>query len=115
MSTKPKRLYLGGPMRGYPEHNFPSFHEAATALRKLGYDVVNPAELDEAEGITAETPDSAVDLREAFRRDTSALLTCDAIALLPGWSYSKGAQAEKALAEAVDMPVYTYLGGMLLS
>ena len=39
-----KKLYLAGPMRGYPEDNYPHFNEMAAELRKLGYAVFNPAE-----------------------------------------------------------------------
>ena len=37
-------IYVAGPMRGYPEFNFPSFHAAAAQLRAAGHTVFNPAE-----------------------------------------------------------------------
>ena len=40
------RLYLAGPMTGLPELNFPAFHAEAARLRALGYEVVNPAEIN---------------------------------------------------------------------
>lgn len=40
-----KRIYIAGPMRGYPEHNVPAFNRAADRFRALGWDVVNPVDL----------------------------------------------------------------------
>ena len=39
------RVYLSGPMKGYPDSNFPAFHATAAALRARGLEVVNPAEI----------------------------------------------------------------------
>lgn len=44
------KLYLGGPMTGYPEFNFPAFHAAAAVLRADGHEVWSPAEFDLTEG-----------------------------------------------------------------
>ena len=63
-------LYIAGPMRGYPDHNFPAFRAAAAALRRAGYGVVNPAELHSG---VLDLPWS-----EYLRRDL-ALLTSGAI------------------------------------
>ena len=40
------RIYVAGPMTGHPQLNFPAFHTEAARLRALGYEVVNPAELN---------------------------------------------------------------------
>jgi len=45
------KLYLAGPMRGYPEFNHPAFHAAAAELRASGHAVFNPAEHAESLGI----------------------------------------------------------------
>lgn len=41
-----KRVYLSGPMTGLPELNFPAFRVEAARLRALGFEVVNPADLN---------------------------------------------------------------------
>lgn len=91
-----KRLYLAGPMQGLPEHNFPAFNAEATRLRELGYTVVNPAELNEP-GTPWVT---------CMRTDIRMLLLCDAIAMLPGWEKSRGANLEWMIATELGMPVY---------
>jgi hypothetical protein len=109
-------VYLAGPMRGYPNFNFPAFHQAAAMLRAGHYTVFNPAERDEAIHGTkvSHSPTGNLDdikatgfsLREALEADTAWICsTADAIALLPGWEKSKGAVAEKALAEAIGLEV----------
>ena len=91
------RLYVAGPMRGYEYFNFPAFDAASLQLREIGYDVVNPAELDRVEGIHefSELPKGFI--RQAMKRDTAAICDCDGIALLPGWEKSAGVDVEKRL------------------
>lgn len=88
-----QRVYVAGPMRGYPEHNYPAFFEAERQLRDLGYDVVNPARLN----------GSDTEYERCMRRDIAELVTCDAIALLPGWADSRGANMERNIAFDLDM------------
>lgn len=90
-----KRIYLSGPMAGIPEHNFPAFMAHAAQLRAAGYDVVNPAEIDNS-GKTWEG---------CLRADLREMCTCDAIALMPGWEASKGANLELHVAHRLGMEV----------
>lgn len=90
----PGRIYLAGPMTGYPELNFPAFHAEAARLRSLGYDVVNPAEIN---------PDPAADWIDCMRADIRELVTCGTIATLPGWEQSKGATFEASIADRLAM------------
>lgn len=101
------KLYLSGPMTGLPECNYPAFAAAAQHLRNRGATVVSPHELP------ADCPGCANtgiehSWAEHMRVDLAALLTCDVIVLLPGWSESKGAQLEKTVAEAVGLMVIDY-------
>jgi hypothetical protein len=110
------KIYVAGPMRGIPEFNFPAFNAAAAALRALGHWVFNPAERDnETHGtdiskgnLTGDeaqaTKDHGFNLRDALGDDLAFICKhADAIALLPGWERSKGANAEKATAEALGL------------
>jgi hypothetical protein len=91
-----KRIYLSGPMTGIEAFNYPFFNAEAERLRGMGYDVVNPAEVN---------PDATVTWHECLRKDVAALVTCDAIALLDGWEHSKGAHLELHIAHRVGMEV----------
>lgn len=94
-----KRLYISGPMTGYPELNYPSFELAAKQLRALGYQVISPHELN---------PQSGLSYEECLRADIFALLLCDSIALLPGHENSKGATLERQIGEALGMKIGLY-------
>ena len=92
-----KRIYLAGPMTGMPEFNYPAFHAEAARLRQLGYHVENPAEINPEGGSWS----------DCMRRDIPQLLTCDSLALLPGWDKSKGARLEYHVATELGMQVHT--------
>lgn len=101
------RLYLAGPMTGYPRWNFDAFERGASALRSAGFDVVSPAETDLAEGFDPDAPAELFTrehLLAALRRDAELVLASDGVALLDGWRHSKGALAERALARAAGLP-----------
>lgn len=93
-----KRVYLAGPMSGLPELNFPAFHRAAANLRAQGFDVVNPAEINS-------DPDAKWE--DCMRADIAQLVTCEGIALLPGWERSRGAKLEAHIAQELGLrPIY---------
>ena len=111
MSTKRKpRVYIAGPMQGKPLYNFPLFDAAAKQFSKFGYDVISPAELDRQAGFDPAKGDVVTPefLEQARKRDLEALLTCDGIAMLPGWEDSKGARAEHAVALWAGLSVYQW-------
>jgi len=100
------KVYIAGPMTGYPLWNFPAFDEAAEYLRACGYEVVNPADLDRAVGFdeTAEIAPPGF-LRGALKRDLAAICECDAVAVLEGWRLSRGAMLEVLLANRLGLLV----------
>ena len=90
-------------MSNLPELNFPAFHAESARLRALGFDVVNPAEINT-------DPDAA--WAKCMRDDIRELVTCDAIVMLPGHEKSKGATLELHIAERLEMTVH--LAGALV-
>ena len=92
-----KRIYIAGPMTGHIELNFPAFHAAAARIREAGHVAINPAEIN---------PDASMSWKECMRSDIAALVTCDAIHLLPGWENSKGATLEAHIAERLEIEVF---------
>jgi hypothetical protein len=116
--SRARRIYLAGPMRGIPHFNFPAFYKAAEHLRRLGFEVFNPADRDnEHHGtdISAGNIDGCEDraarehgfsLREALGADLAWICAyADAVALLPGWENSAGARAERATGKALGLEI----------
>jgi hypothetical protein len=113
------RIYLAGPMRHIEEFNFPTFNTATAMLREKGHEVFSPAERDVARhggkditkgttGDLKELDKHGFDIRVALCEDTTWICQhAEAIALLPGWQYSKGAVAEYALGVALGLEVTT--------
>jgi len=94
-------LYIAGPMSGLPKKNFPEFHKAAKRLRKRGYKVISPAELETIKPL-------CLTWKDCLRRDLRYVVAkCYAIATLPGWKKSRGAQLETYVAKQLDMQVHT--------
>jgi hypothetical protein len=91
-----KRIYISGPMTGLPDLNFPAFNAEANRLRALGYDVVNPAEIN---------PEPGKSFHECLRTDLREMLTCDTVALLNGWERSVGAHLETHVAHRVGIDI----------
>jgi len=93
-------VYLGGPMTGLPEFNYPEFDRATGRLRAAGIPVHNPAEMH----------DGRTDLpREVYMRESLAsVLKCAAVVMLPGWQESSGAKIEAITAASTGIPVYEY-------
>lgn len=89
------RLYLSGKISG--DANYcQKFMKADIRLREAGYSVIeNPV-------LCAEPGD---DWNTAMRKVLSVMLTCEGVALLPGWEDSKGAVIEAQLALEVGLTV----------
>lgn len=92
-------IYIAGPMTGIPEFNHPAFHAAAAKLRALGWDVVNPAEVN---------PDHSTEWADCLRADIVAMMDCDSVVLLPGWINSRGACLERHIAVQLGMRVFEF-------
>ena len=101
------KVYLAGPMTGYPLFNFPAFKEAREKLRAAGYEVICPAEEDEKEGFDPANPEEITpDQYEAWiDRDLGFIHDCDALVYMPGSEQSNGASREIMFARLKKMPV----------
>jgi hypothetical protein len=99
------KLYLAGPMTGYPQFNFPLFFKAAEIARSWGFDIISPAELDaennEDYEIASNSPDGALGSTtqtygDYLGRDVKIIADegVEGILFLPRWEESKGARLE---------------------
>lgn len=91
------KVYISGPMSDIPLFNRPAFNARAAELRKLGHEVLNPAECDLG-------PDAT--WKDYMLLDIRMLMDADAIDKLDGWEQSKGATFENLVAETVGIPVF---------
>ena len=115
------KIYIAGPMRGKEWFNFPAFDLARVFLRRAGWEVISPADLDREIGFDAlklpyhsdwsDVTKLGFDLKAAVQRDVAAILSCDAIFMLHGWSESRGAKAEKSVAEWLGLIVFYQVDG----
>jgi hypothetical protein len=95
-------LYVAGPMTGIPAFNFPAFEAAAADLRAAGYPVTSPHEVALSDGSAAgDHP-----WQDYVRADLIEMLRhAYAVAVLPGWENSRGANLEVHIAKTLEMPV----------
>lgn len=119
MSGDVLKVYLAGPMSGIPQFNYPLFMEVAGNLRGLGYEVHNPAEMDdpEVQKISMASTDGAFTNGKVGRGTWGDFLSADvkivadevdAVVLLPGWQKSRGARLEAFVAYQIKKPVFAY-------
>lgn len=104
---KPK-IYIAGPMRGLPAYNVGHFNIVAKRLRAKGWDVANPAEIGAEYGTPEQIDADPALLAAVMAADLHALETCDALLLLEGWTTSRGARKELAVALAADMRIFCH-------
>jgi hypothetical protein len=88
------RIYIAGPITGMPGLNRKAFSDASKALKKLGYEPINPMDYTTA----------SMSYHACMRIAIGLLVSCDAIALLRGWEKSKGALIEYELAKPLKIP-----------
>jgi Domain of unknown function (DUF4406) len=102
------KIYISGPMRGIKNFNFPAFDDATKSFRTQGWEVFSPAENAAAKDLKLRkrTAPKGLKLRTIFAVDMDWICYhAEAIYMLKGWENSKGAQAEWALARALNLIV----------
>ena len=97
------KIYLSGPITGLEEEEYINlFTTWELRMLQLGYQTINPVELDQDLEWQLERKPTR---EEYLRHDLKELLTCDEILMLPGWSNSKGAQLERRVASECGIKV----------
>jgi hypothetical protein len=99
------RYYLAGPMTGLPKYNFMSFEIACQKLRKAGFNIVSPHEIEHGE--TEETRGN-LPYETYLRAGLKMLLDCEGLILMTGWETSGGCMRELYVAHAVGMQILFY-------
>ena len=74
------KLYIAGPMTGYPEFNYPAFRMAEAQLRARGYAPLCPVDSEE-HNTTGKPQTWDWYMRHALRM----VLAAEGLALIPGW------------------------------
>ena len=95
------KMYLSGPMTGFPNYNHELFNRVAYEFRQVGFSVCSPAEFFDGD-VTKER-------KEYMREAVKYMLEADTIVLLPGWQESKGARLEAAIATELDLTIVEYV------
>ena len=92
------KIYLSGPMSGYPEKNYPLFRQVAGCLEGDSHDVLDPSR----------NPDGKT-RAQYMAMDVEMVMATNAVVCLPGWELSQGASLEVFLAYELCIPVYAWL------
>lgn len=95
------RVYVSGPMRGYPDQNHEAFAAVTEVMTNDGWVVFNPHAQNKLRGLNG-----GDEFSKLIRGDIQDLLDSDAICLLPGWRSSEGARFEVSIARALDLKFY---------
>lgn len=109
--TMKRKIYIAGPMRGYPQYNYPAFNVADLWLTLHGWEVVNPVDISNCHGTPEQVeanPDLLFEVMESEKREVEC---CDAIYLLRGWERSVGAKAELTVALREGLEIIVQGGG----
>ena len=93
------RLYVAGPMTGYPEFNYPAFRAAERELREAGFEVLCPVDSEQHNPTPGKPQAWDWYMRHALRM----VLDADGIALLPGWEDSRGATLEHHIGQSLGL------------
>jgi hypothetical protein len=95
------KIFIAGPMRGYPNYNFDRFDAYEQILKDSGIDCINPTRISRKFKEVEVNNDINV-YNEMVRLQQEAEKTCNAILLLDGWQWSEGIKLELKTAAEND-------------
>lgn len=99
------RIYISLPISGHdPERSRERAEIAKAMVERKGHTAVTPFEV---------CPDPGLSYAEYIGRDITALLRCDGIFQLAGWSLSKGCQIEWRAAQTFGKKIYTHISQIM--
>lgn len=112
------KIYIAGPMSGYPKFNFPAFFAIEEKLKSEGWTVFNPANKEGESGVVTDKSytkgdssalmKSGFNFREVYTWDQNRVIEADAIYMLKGWEHSPGAVGEHATAVVMQVKYPEY-------
>ena len=102
---KPKKVFLSGPMTGYPGYNFQKFNTVEKELIDAGIECVNPVHICKKYKEEHVLADKTI-FDKMIAEEQEAERGCDAILLLDGWQMSKGVRLELKTALEMDMQIF---------
>lgn len=105
------KFYVSGPITGHPDHR-EEFSTVAAMLVGKGHETLIPQDIP----AFCDGDNCAPGIRNGeddphtwpcyLRADLVAMLACDAVFMMLGWSSSKGATFERFVATSCGMPVF---------
>ena len=104
-----KKIYISGPITNDPQNFRKHFEDMEAYLKRLGYDVLNPADKN-TDQLALKLPKgmSLFDKKAwlyFMERDIHWVADCDAIMMLKGWRESPGAQIEYWVAKKYELDI----------
>lgn len=109
-------------MTGYPQFNYPAFNAAARTLRSMGYEIINPVDLEPPavrDAALASPDGQLVEGNQVGGETWGAILgrdvavvadEVDGIVFLPSWYNSRGAVLEATTGLLTGKKFYMYSG-----
>lgn len=93
------KIYISGKITGLAFMDiYPKFKKAEETISELGHEPLNP--------IVISPYYQHKTWQDYMVEDIEALITADAILMLPCWGQSKGARIERAIAQELDLKIY---------
>lgn len=91
------RIFISGGISGIPDYKY-NFQQARYKLHAAGYEVEDPS---------LNVGEPGWGWEQWMKQSIAQMLTCDGVAMLPGYQYSRGALVEMHLANDLRMDVRT--------